>query len=133
MLAVPLLLSINRNVLILIGTCIYTIHLVGMPLLAGTPWLWVMLIPAAAGGGLTLTLPIACLQDQLKARPGTGAALVALMKVAGDGMAATTFAIGTAFGGYSLAAVLGASVTVIGAVTLVVADRQAANAINRPR
>jgi hypothetical protein len=125
MLAVPLLLGINRNLLILIGTCIYTIHLVGMPLLAGSPLLWVLLIPAAAGGGLTLTLPLAYLQDQLKARPGTGAALMALMKVAGDGMAAATFALGTALGGYTLAAILGASVTVIGAVVLVIADRKA--------
>ena len=124
MLAIPLVLGINRNLLILIGTCIYTIHLIGMPLLAGSPWLWVLLIPGAAGGALTLTLPLAYLQDQLKARPGTGAALMALMKVAGDAMAAGTFALGTALGGYSLAAVLGASVTVIGAVVLVIADRK---------
>ncbi len=124
MLAIPLVLGINRNLLILIGTCIYTVHLVGMPLLAGSSWLWVLLIPAAAGGGLTLTLPLAYLQDQLKARPGTGAALMALMKVAGDGMAAGTFALGTALGGYTLAAVLGALVTVVGAVVLVIADRR---------
>ena len=125
MLAIPFLPKINRNTLILIGTCIYTIHLVGMPLLAGTPWLWLLLIPGAAGGGLTLTLPLAYLQDQLKARPGTGAALMALMKVAGDGMAAGTFALGTALGGYTLAAVLGAGVTVFGALVLVMADRKA--------
>jgi hypothetical protein len=133
MLAIPLVLGFNRNTLILIGTCIYTIHLIGLPLLAGTPWLWLLLIPAAAGGGLTLTLPLAYLQDQLKARPGTGAALMALMKVAGDGMAACTFALGTALGGYTLAAVLGASVTVLGAVVLALADRQAAKATNSPR
>ena len=128
MLAVPLVLGVNRNRLILIGTCVYTIHLIGLPLLAGSPWLWLLLIPGAAGGALTLTLPLAYLQDALASRPGTGAALMALMKVAGDAMAAGTFALGTALSGYALAAVLGASVRVIGGGVLVVADRMEAGA-----
>ncbi|MGV8988088.1 MAG: hypothetical protein ACOH2H_17595 [Cypionkella sp.] len=123
MLALPLLPRWDRSRLILIGAVIYAIHLVGIPLLAGTPWLWLLLIPGAAGGALTLTLPIAYLQDQLAARPGTGAALMALMKVAGDGMAAGAFALGTGLSGYTLAAVLGAAVTLIGAAVLVIADR----------
>lgn len=123
MLALPLLPAMKRSPLILIGTAIYAVHLIGIPLLAHTPYLWLMLIPAAMGGALTLTLPIAYLQDQLSARPGTGAALMALMKVAGDGLAAVSFALGTSLGGYTLAAVLGAGVTLIGAVALVIADR----------
>lgn len=123
MLALPLLPRWDRSRLILIGAAIYAVHLVGIPLLAGTPWLWLLLIPAATGGALTLTFPIAYLQDQLSARPGTGAALMALMKVAGDGMAAGTFALGTGLSGYTLAAVLGAAVTLIGGTVLVIADR----------
>ena len=125
MLALPLLPPMKRSPLILIGTAIYAVHLVGIPLLAGTPFLWLLLIPAAMGGALTLTLPIAYLQDQLSARPGTGAALLALMKVAGDGLAAGSFALGTSLGGYTLAAVLGAAVTLAGAIALVIADRNA--------
>jgi hypothetical protein len=127
MLAVPLVLPrFRRTHLILFGTCIYTLQLVGIPLLAGSPALWLMLIPGAVGGALTLTLPIAYLQDALGHRPGTGAALMALMKLAGDALAAGTFALGTALSGYLLAGVLAAVVTVLGAVTLVLADRKVA-------
>jgi hypothetical protein len=82
------------------------------------------LIPGAIGGAITLTLPIAYLQDALGHRPGTGAALMALMKVASDILAAASFALGTALSGYMLAAVLAAGVTVLGALTLVWADRK---------
>ncbi|MBC7737715.1 MAG: hypothetical protein H7245_10980 [Candidatus Saccharibacteria bacterium] len=124
MLAVPLILPyFRRTTLILIGTLIYTLQLLGIPLLADNPALWLVLIPGAVGGALTLTLPIAYLQDALGHRPGTGAALMALMKVAGDAMAAASFAIGTALSGYVLAGVLAAVVTVVGALVLVWVDR----------
>lgn len=126
MLALPLILPhFKRTHLILAGTIIYTGQLVGIPLLAGTPLLWLCLIPGAIGGAITLTLPIAYLQDALGHRPGTGAALMALMKVASDILAAASFALGTALSGYMLAAVLAAVVTVLGALALVWADRTA--------
>jgi MFS transporter, SET family, sugar efflux transporter len=126
MLMLPLVLPhFRRTHLILIGTCIYAVQLIGIPLLADSPALWLVLIPGAVGGAVTLTLPIAYLQDALGHRPGTGAALMALMKVAGDAMAAATFALGTALSGYVCAAVLAAVVTILGAVALVWADRRA--------
>ena len=85
--------------------------------------LWLMLIPGAMGGAITVTLPIAYLQDALGHRPGTGAALMALMKLAGDAMAAASFAIGTALSGYLLAGALAAVVTMTGALVLVWGDR----------
>lgn len=125
MLALPMILPrFRRTHLILAGTVIYCGQLVGIPLLAGSPWLWLCLIPGAVGGAITLTLPIAYLQDALGHRPGTGAALMALMKVASDVLAAASFALGTALSGYLMAAVLAAGVTVLGAVTLVLADRR---------
>ncbi len=124
MLALPLVLPhVRRTHLILISTLIYTLQLIGIPLLAASPALWLVLIPGALGGAITLTLPIAYLQDALGHRPGTGAALMALMKVTGDSMAAGTFALGTALSGYMLAAVLAALATVAGALILVWADR----------
>ncbi|MEO8244655.1 MAG: hypothetical protein ABI832_20380 [bacterium] len=127
MMALPLILPyFRRTHLILIGTCIYALQLLGIPLLAHGPFLWFVLIPGAVGGAITLTLPIAYLQDALGHRPGTGAALMALMKVAGDAMAAATFALGTALSGYLLAAVLAAVVTVAGAVLLLWADQHIA-------
>lgn len=125
MLALPWIMPrFDRTRLILIGTAIYTLQLVGIPLLAGSPALWLCLIPGAVGGAITLTLPIAYLQDALGHRPGTGAALMALMKVAGDVMAAAAFALGTALSGYLMAGILAAWVTMVGATLLVWADRR---------
>jgi MFS transporter, SET family, sugar efflux transporter len=125
MLALPWVLPrFDRTWLILIGTAIYTLQLLGIPLLAGSPLLWLCLIPGAVGGAITLTLPIAYLQDALGHRPGTGAALMALMKVAGDVMAAAAFAAGTALSGYLMAGALAAAVTMVGATVLVWADRK---------
>lgn len=118
MLALPLVLRLPRPTLLLIGTGLYAVHLAGIPLLAGSPWLWLLPIPAATGGALTLTLPIAVLQDALSARPGTAAALMALMKVCGDAMAAACFAVGTALQGYALAAALGGALSLVGAAAL---------------
>ncbi|MBC7476519.1 MAG: hypothetical protein H7317_00305 [Pseudorhodobacter sp.] len=124
MLAVPLVLPhFRRTNLILIGTAIYTLQLLGVPLLAHSPALWLVLIPGAMGGALTLTLPIAYLQDALGHRPGAGAALMALMKLAGDAMAAGSFALGTALSGYLMAGILAAIVTLSGALLLVWTDR----------
>ncbi len=126
MLALPWVLPhFRRTHLILLGTCIYTVQLVGIPLLSDSPALWLVLIPGALGGAITLTLPIAYLQDALGHRPGTGAALMALMKVAGDILAAASFALGTWASGYLLAGVLAAGITVLGALALVWLDRRA--------
>lgn len=118
MLALPLVPRLPRPWLLGIGTGLYAVHLVGIPLLAGTPWLWLLPLPAAMGGALTLTLPIAMLQDALATRPGTASALMALMKVSGDAMAAACFAIGTAVQGYATAAILGAALSLAGAALI---------------
>lgn len=125
MLAVPRLAArIPRTRLILIGTALYAIHVIGMPLLAASPLLWLMILPAAIGGAITLTLPIAYLQDLLADRPGTGASLMALQRLTGDILAALCFVIGTALSGYTAAALLGAAVTLIGAYALHRADHR---------
>ena len=88
MLAMPLVIGrVSRTMLILIGAVIYSAHVIALPLLAGSPLLWLMTLPAAIGGAITLTLPIAYLQDLLAARPGTGAALMALQRLLGDVLA----------------------------------------------
>lgn len=125
MLAVPRLAArIPRTKLILIGTALYAVHVIGMPLLAATPLLWLMILPAAVGGAITLTLPIAYLQDLLADRPGTGASLMALQRLTGDILAAICFVIGTAISGYTAAAILGATLTLIGAYALHRADHR---------
>ena len=126
MLAIPMISArLPRNALILGGTAIYCCHVALLPLLVGSAWVWALILPAAFGGALILTLPIAYLQDLLADRPGTGSSLMALQRLAGDGVAAACFVLGTAFAGYGLAAALGAAAAVTGALLLLLADRRA--------
>jgi predicted MFS family arabinose efflux permease len=114
----------DRTTLILIGASVYGLHVALLPVLAGSWALWLLLLPAAAGAAVILTVPIAYLQDLLADRPGAGASLMAVQRLVGDVLAALCFALGTAVGGYGLVAALGAGVALIGAVTLWAADRK---------
>lgn len=114
----------NRPLLILIGAALYAVHVALLPVLAGSGWVWLLIWPAAIGGAVTLTVPIAYLQDLLADRPGAGASLMAVQRLAGDVMAALCFAAGTAVAGYGLVAGLGVVVSLAGAVWLWAADRK---------
>jgi MFS transporter, SET family, sugar efflux transporter len=81
-------------------------------------------LPAAIGGAVILTVPIAYLQDLLSERPGAGAALMSLQRLTGDVMAALCFALGTVISGYGVVAFLGVAVSIFGAVALFCADRR---------
>ena len=127
MLAVPQLLGrFPKVTLIALGTALYAVHLVTLPWIAGSGLVWLLILPASLGGAIILTLPIAYLQDLLADRPGAGSSLISVQRVAGDTLCAAAFALGSYASGYALAAVLGASVSLIGAVGLVLADRSKA-------
>jgi MFS transporter, SET family, sugar efflux transporter len=116
--------GIPRTRLILIGTALYTVHVAFLPVLAGSALVWLLVLPAAIGGAVTLTVPIAYLQDLLAERPGAGASLMSLQRLAGDIIAATCFAVGTAIAGYGTAALLGVTASLVGATALWLADRR---------
>jgi MFS transporter, SET family, sugar efflux transporter len=116
--------GIDRTVLILGGTAIYVLHVALLPVLAGSMLVWLLILPAAIGGAVILTVPIAYMQDLLADRPGTGASLMAVQRLAGDVIAALCFAVGTAVAGYGTVAVLGVAVSLTGAAALWLADRQ---------
>lgn len=127
MLALPRLIPhVERTRLIWIGMVLYAIHLAFLPILAATPFVWLLILPGAAGGAIILTQPMAYLQDLMGTRPGAGASLMALQKLAGDAICAATFALGAALGGYALAAGLGAGLAVLGAGALWALDRRGA-------
>lgn len=115
---------IPRARLILIGTALYICHLVFMPLLAPTPFIWAMTLVAGLGGTAMLILPISYYQDLLAGQPGTAAAMMALQKLVGDVFAAAAFAIGTALSGYALVAVIGGGIALTGALCLWWMDRR---------
>lgn len=116
--------GIGRPTLILLGAALYAIHVALLPVLAGSALVWLLIGPAAIGGALTLTVPIAYLQDLMADRPGAGASLMAVQRLAGDVIAATCFALGTALAGYGTVAVLGVAASLIGAAALWATDRR---------
>lgn len=125
MLAVPRLTrGISRARAILLASLVYVLHLGLLPVLAPGGALWLLVLPAAAGGAVIITLPIAYLQDLLAERPGTGAALMALQRLAGDVLAALAFGLGTWVSGYGAAALVGCVLGLAGAVWLALADRR---------
>ena len=114
----------SRSKLIAGGAAIYVIHLIAMPTLADTPYVWAMTLVAGIGGTAMISLPIAYYQDMLHGRPGTAGAMLALQKLVADVLAAGSFALGTAIGGYQTVAIIGATVALSGAVGLYLADRR---------
>ena len=125
MLMIPSLTrGIPRTRLIFVGAALYSIHVALLPVLAGSAFVWLLIVPAAIGGAVTLTVPIAYLQDLLADRPGAGASLMALQRLAGDVIAATCFALGTALAGYGTVALLGVTASLVGAAALWAAERR---------
>jgi hypothetical protein len=125
MLMIPSLTrGIPRTRLIFAGTALYCVHVALLPVLAGSPLVWLLVLPAAIGGAVTLTVPIAYLQDLLADRPGAGASLMAIQRLAGDVIAATCFALGTLIAGYGTVALLGVTASLVGAAALWLADRR---------
>lgn len=116
--------GIPRTRLIFTGAGLYGIHVALLPVMAGSPLVWLLVVPAAVGGAVTLTVPIAYLQDLLADRPGAGASLMAVQRLAGDVIAASCFALGTFVASYGMVAVLGVAASLVGAAALWVADRR---------
>lgn len=125
MLALPRLQRrVRRQTLILAGALIYTGFVALLALYPGGDWLWALPIMAGLGAAPILTLPIGYWQELMTGRPGTAAALMALQRLAGDLLSAAAFALGTAFGDYTTAALIGGGLAVAGAVALLLADRR---------
>ncbi len=114
----------SRTAMIFGGTVLYAVHVAWLPVLAGSGWVWLLVWPAAIGGAVTLTVPIAYLQDLMAERPGAGASLMAVQRLAGDVIAAVCFGAGTLVAGYGTVAALGAGISVLGAGWLWAADRR---------
>ena len=125
MLAVPLLLSrISKSSLIAGAALVHAGFLCAFPLVAGQSAVWALVPPAAMGAAVILSVPIAYLQDLMPERPGAGGALIAVLGVTSQVIAAAVFAVGTALSGYGLAAVLGAALAATAGILLVLLDRK---------
>lgn len=114
----------KRQNLLALGAGLYCVHLALLPVLADHWSVWVLTLFAGLGGTAIITLPITYYQDLLADRPGTAGAMLAVQKLVADTMAASAFALGTALGGFTLTAALGATVALSGAAGLLWVDRR---------
>lgn len=105
--AFRLLQYMRRLYIMAIGTAFFALFLMTLPFLTPTPFVWLLVVPIAVGGGLIYALAIGYLQDLMGSRAGAGASLIALQRIASDGLAAGVFALGTWVSGYGLVPVLG--------------------------
>ena len=113
----------RRSSLIAMGAAIYACHLLALPLLADTPYLWVLTVFAGFGGATIITIPIPYYQDLLRDRPGTASAMLAVQKLVADVLTASVFAIGSRLGGFEIVALLGVGFSLSGGLGLLVVDR----------
>lgn len=114
----------TRQSLLAWGAGLYCVHLALLPVLADHWSVWGLTLLAGIGGTAIITLPITYYQDLLAHRPGTAGAMLAVQKLVADTMAAAAFALGTALGGFTLTAALGAAVALTGAAGLLWVDRR---------
>lgn len=119
----PLVAHLPRARLLVIGTALYVVHLVLIPVLAGSAAIWLLTLAAGLGGTAMLIIPISYYQDLMADQPGIAGAMLALQKLASDMMAALAFTIGAAFGGFGVTAAIGGAIAMAGAIALWLLDR----------
>lgn len=117
--------KLRRSTLLALGAVLYCTHLLALPILSDTPYLWIMPLFAGVGGAVIITTPIAYFQDLLAERPGTASAMLAVQKLVADVMTAGCFAIGSQIGGFEVVALIGGAVSLLGAFGLYCVDRNA--------
>ncbi|WP_193174448.1 MFS transporter [Oricola nitratireducens] len=109
---------VSKAGLIAFGGAVYAGFLFLFASMTSMAATYVLVVPAAFGAGIILSVSISYLQDLMSARPGAGAALMAVSNFVGQMVAAMTFAIGTAITTYAGTAVLGGMLALIGAGAL---------------
>jgi MFS family permease len=115
--------TVPRLRLIAVGVALYALFLALLPFLAATPWLWLLILPAGIGGGLLYTLAIGYLQDLLAQRPGAGGSLIAVQRVAAEGLSTTIFGFGAWVQGYATVSVLAAGAILLAMGAILRLDR----------
>ena len=113
----------RRLHIIAAGVGLYAIYLIGLPLLAHTPLVWLLIFPAGAGGAMIYTLAIGYLQGLLGARAGAGSSLIALQRIVAEGAAAAIFAFGSWTLGYWVVPIMAAILTVAAMAAIIWLDR----------
>lgn len=113
----------RRLHIITMGVILYAVYLVGLPLLAGSPLVWLLIVPAGAGGAMIYALAVGYLQDLLGTRAGAGSSLIALQRAFSEGAGAAIFALGTWAYGYAIVPAIAAALSIFAMVAIIRLDR----------
>lgn len=113
----------RRLHIITVGVILYAIYLVGLPLLAGSPLVWLLILPAGAGGAMIYALAVGYLQDLLGTRAGAGSSLIALQRAVAEGTGAAIFAFGTWVYGYAIVPWIAAAISILAMAAIIRLDR----------
>lgn len=121
--AAMLLKRVSLLMLIIVSALLYGLHMVGFAF-ATAPWhFYALAVPGAAAAAGLLSLPITYFQELFPTRPGLGTAFMPINSFLGNAVAASTFAIGAHFFGYSGTALLGLGLAVAGVAGLLAIDK----------
>ena len=112
----------SKSGLIAAGGVIYAGFLFLFASMSSMALTYLLVVPAAIGAAIILSISISYLQDLLAARPGAGGSLMAVSNFFGQMVAAGTFALGTAVTSYAGTAMLGGVVGLIGVSALLAMD-----------
>ena len=112
----------SKSGLIAVGGVIYAGFLFLFASMTSMAVTYLLVIPAAFGAGIILSVSISYLQDLLAARPGAGGSLTAVSNFVGQLIGAATFAAGTALTDYAGTAAMGGVVALAGVAALLAMD-----------
>ncbi|MFZ2101838.1 MAG: MFS transporter [Oricola sp.] len=112
----------SKSGLIAVGGVVYAGFLFAFAGMSSMAVTYLLVVPAAIGAAIVLSVSISYLQDLLAARPGAGGALMAVSNFVGQLIGAATFAVGTAVTDYSGTAVMGGCVALAGVAGLLAMD-----------
>jgi hypothetical protein len=112
----------SKSGLIAVGGVIYAGFLFAFSTMTSMAVTYLLVVPAAFGAGIILSVSISYLQDLLAARPGAGGSLMAVSNFVGQLIGAATFAVGTAVTDYSGTAAMGGFVALAGVAALLAMD-----------
>lgn len=112
----------SKSGLIALGGVVYAGFLFLFASMTSMAVTYLLVVPAAIGAAIILSVSISYLQDLLAARPGAGGSLMAVSNFVGQLVGAATFAAGTALTDYAGTAVMGGFVALAGVAGLLAMD-----------
>jgi SET family sugar efflux transporter-like MFS transporter len=102
-----------------LATGFYALYLIWLAF-AGSRWeIYAASVIGGIGAAAIVSQPVAYLLTVIRNRPGLSAALIAINLFAASGIGAGIFALGSAIGGYSCAALLSAGASLAGVALLI--------------